>query len=291
MTIPVVLAALLAAMFWGMEPVLSKRGFAHGADTLYFGLLVVATGTVTFWGVLVATGNWVEIPVEGLVIFGVGGLIGTALGRVTNLVGVDRVGASINSAVVATNPVLATVLAFGFLGETITVVQAAGVIVVVTGIVRLTLARGGDLGGWRPRDLVFPLAAAAAFGAGNVIRRFGLVVTAADPIQAIAVNEAAALVFLGAYAFAIRDTGIPALPLRAHAFFVGSGLASALGLLMLFVALQTGRVAIVTTLAGTSTLFATALSALVLRDLERVSRGIVVGAGLVVAGVAVIAFS
>lgn len=291
MDIPVVLAALLAAMFWGMEPVLSKRGFVHGADTLYFGLLVVATGAVTFWGVLLATGSGISISPSGIVIFAVGGLIGTALGRVTNLVGVDRVGASINSAIVATNPVIATVLAFFFLGESITLIQAGGVIVVVTGLIRLTIARGGDLGGWQPRELVFPLAAAAAFGAGNVIRRFGLVVTSADPMQAIAVNESAALVMLVAYAVAIRDTGIPPLPARAYGFFIASGLASALGLLMLFVALQSGRVAIVTTLSGTSTLFATALSAFVLRDLERVSRGIVVGAALVVVGVGLIAFA
>lgn len=291
MDIPVVLAALLAAMFWGMEPVLSKRGFVHGADTLYFGLLVVATGALTFWGVLLATGSGISISPSGIVIFAVGGLIGTALGRVTNLVGVDRVGASINSAIVATNPVIATVLAFFFLGESITLIQAGGVIVVVTGLIRLTIARGGDLGGWQPRELVFPLAAAAAFGAGNVIRRFGLVVTSADPMQAIAVNESAALVMLVAYAVAIRDTGIPPLPARAYGFFIASGLASALGLLMLFVALQSGRVAIVTTLSGTSTLFATALSAFVLRDLERVSRGIVVGAALVVVGVGLIAFA
>ena len=77
-------------------------------------------------------------------------------------------------------------------------------------------------------------------------------------------------------------------PRRTYAYFAGSGTITAVALLSLFAALARGRVAVVDPLAATAPLFTVLFAAVLLRDLERVTRGVVVGAALVVLGAALI---
>lgn len=285
-------AGLMAALFWGIAPVVMKRGFSYGGRPMEAAAIVVSTGFVALWGAVLVTQGPADfapgLSPAGYAVFLAGGLVGTALGRITNFTGIDRVGASVNSAVVSTNPLFATVMALVFLGELVSATQAAGVVVVVLGLVALTVSRGGDLTGWNVRDLAFPLVAALAYGSGGVIRRYGLTTTPAAALEGATLNETAALVGILGYFVARGGRTLPRIPPRAVGYFALSGVFNVLGVLMLFVGLERGRVAIVVTLSGTSTLFATALSALFLHDLERVTRGVAVGALLVALGVALI---
>lgn len=292
MTVVPYVAGLLAATFWGVTPVITKRGYAYGGRPMEVTAIVLSTGAILLWAVVLATQGIVgfagEMDPAGYAIFLAGGLVGTAFGRIMNYTGIDRVGASVNSAVVATNPLFATVLALLFLGELVSLIQAAGVVVVVLGLAFLTTSKGGDLTGWRPRDLTFPLLAALAYGSGGVIRRYGLTTTPATAIEGAALNETAALLGILAFFVLRRDRTIPRVPRRAVAYFVATGVFVALGILMMFVGLEFGRVSIVVTLAATSSLFAIFLSTVFLGDLEKVTRGTVVGAMLVVLGIVLI---
>jgi drug/metabolite transporter (DMT)-like permease len=201
---------------------------------------------------------------------------------------VDRVGASVNSAGVSVRPLFATSLAIAWLGEPVTLATVLGVVVLVAGLVVLALAKGGDVSGWEPRELLFPVAAALAFAVGNVVRKFGLDTTPATTLQAVTVNETAALVGLAGYALASRGRGAFDVPRRTYGIFAVSGTITAVALLSLFEAFDRGPVAVVDPLAGTAPLFTTLFAAFLLRDLERVTRGVVAGAGLIVAGAALI---
>lgn len=287
------LAGILTAVCWGFSPILSKRGLSEGGSPLSVALTVVVTGWVLLWGSLLfifrPSQPVLEASLEALGIFVAGGLFGTAIGRIATYSGVDRLGASINQAVVATNPLFATVLAVIFLHELISPMQAVGIAVVVVGLIVLTISKGGDLGGWERQDLVFPLVAAMSFGGGSVIRRFGLTTTSITAIQGAALNETGALVGLLGYVVVRRRGGRALAPPRsALGYFVLTGVASGLGLVFLFVGLTHGRVAIVATLSGISTMFATGLSYLFLPDLERITRGVVGGSAIVVVGTALI---
>jgi DME family drug/metabolite transporter len=285
-------AGFTAALCWGIAPVLSKRGFSYGGNSFLVTSIIIVTSVTLFWSLLVLKQGLMDVlpdisPV-GYGIFLLAGFVGTAVGRINNYAGIDHVGASVNSAVIATQPVFATILALLFLGEQVTVVQVAGIFAVVGGVVVLTFSRGGDVGGWRPRELLFPLAAALAYSTGSVIRRFGLQTTPTLPLEAVALNETAALLGVLGYTVAAGYLRPDSIAPRGYVYFVGAGLASATGLLAFFIGLDNGRVAIVTTLVATSTLFATVFSYFGLGDLEEVTRGIVAGAIFVVAGVAVI---
>jgi uncharacterized membrane protein len=289
----VYLLALLPAVIWGFTPVLDKRGMSLEGTALQAALVVVVVDFSLFLVALLAlrgsdilTG--LDPATAGLFLFA--GATGTALGRLAIFVGVDRVGASINSAVVSARPLFATVFAFGLLGEPISLSTAVGIVVLVAGLVVLSLAKGGDLAGWESRDLIYPLASGALFAFGNVLRRFGLGTGGADVLQAVALNEAGALVVFLTYA-AIRGTrGFQSADRRSYGYFAASGALTAVALLSLFgaLALPAGRVAIVESLASTAPLFTTVFAYFLLRDLERVTRGVVAGAVMVAVGVALV---
>jgi drug/metabolite transporter (DMT)-like permease len=289
---PVYALALLPAVLWGFSPILSKRGMASGGSSLQASLTVVLVDS-TLYGLalLVRQGFDVagSLTLPSAALFLGAGVVGTAIGRLATFAGVDRVGASINSAVISTRPFFAGLLAVLFLGESVTPVTLAGIVVLVVGLAVLALSRGGDRSGWVPRDLLFPLVAAAAFGVGNVARKFGLgAFSDATLLEAVALNELGAMVALGAYAVAADRRDVFSAPRRSYAYFVGSGTITAVALLSLFAALQIGRVVIVDPLTATAPLFTTVFAAVFLRDLERVTTRLVFGALLVVVGVVLI---
>lgn len=293
MTDPVVYAfALVPAVLWGFSPILSKRGMAGGGSSLQAALVVVTLDCVVYWAALLVLdgpNGLLALSGTALVVFAVAGLVGTSLGRLATFAGVHRVGASVNSAGISSRPLFATLLAAGWLGEPVTPTTGLGIVVLVAGLVVLTLSKGGDVSGWRPRDLLFPISAALAFGVGNVVRRFGLTAYPdTTVVAAVAVNETAALVGLGGYAVLRGRRDVLAAPRATYGFFAASGALTAVALFSLFAALRLGRVAVVDPIAATAPLFTTVFAAVLLRDLERVTAGIVVGAALVVCGAALV---
>lgn len=287
----VVALSLLAALVWGFEPVVSKRAMAAGGTALQASLVVVSVTLVSYWAALAVSGGIGGLPQRApraLAVFLVAGIVAGAFGRITTFLGVHRVGASINSAGISTRPLFATALALGWLGESVGFATVAGTTLLVAGLVVLALSKGGDLGGWRLRELVFPLSAAVAFALGNVLRRFGFTTTDVTVLEALALNPIGAMAFLVAYAVLRRRDAVLNAPRETYPLFAVSGLLTAVGLLALFAALERGQVAIVDPLTGTAPLFTAVFAAVLLRDLERVTRGVLVGATLIVAGAALI---
>ena len=292
----VYLLALVPALLWGLSPVFSKRGMDAGGDPVQASLVVVVVDSTLYWVVLLATQGvdlFAALTVEALAIFVVAGLVGTALGRIAVFVGVERVGASANSAAISTRPLFATMLAAGFLGERVTLTTGVGVVIIVGGLLVLATARGGDLSGWHYRDLLYPVAAAVAFAAGNVLRRYGLQTTETSALEAVAINETAALVGLAAFVVAVRGRDTLVAPRRTFGYFAASGTLTAVALLSLFAAFAhpAGRVAVVDPLAATAPLFTAGFAAVLLEDVEAVTRGVVAGAVLIVVGVALVVTS
>jgi len=289
----VYLLALVPAVIWGFTPILDKRGMSLDGTALQAASTVVVVDLSLFvLALLVLRGPdllaGLDPTLAGLFLFA--GATGTALGRLTVFIGVDRVGASINSAVVSARPLFATAFAFGLLGEPVSLLTGVGIAVLVVGLVVLSLARGGDLAGWTTPDLLYPLASAVLFAFGNVLRRYGLETGGADVLQAVALNEAGALLVFLAYAAVRGPDGFRSADRRSYGYFAVSGTLTAVALLSLFgaLALPAGRVAIVESLTSTAPLFTTVFAFFLLRDVERVTLGVVVGAVLVVVGAALV---
>jgi drug/metabolite transporter (DMT)-like permease len=288
----VVALALVPAVLWGFSPILSKRGMAGGGSSLQAALMVVLVDSTLYCVALfVRQGPEIlgGVTVASGALFLLSGVVGTAVGRLAVFAGIDRVGASINSAVISIRPLFASILAVVLLGEEVTVVTVAGIAVLVGGLAVLAVSEGGDVTGWEPRELLFPLAAAVAFAAGNVARKFGLDAFAGITVlEAVALNEVGATATLAVYAVVNGRRDIFDAPRRTYGYFAASGTMTAVALLSLFAALKVGRVVVVDPLAATAPLFTTIFAALFLRDLERVTTKVVAGAALVVFGVTLV---
>ena len=292
MALDVVALALTTAALWGASSPISKLGLERGGTPFQAALTVVTVSVALYWTAILVQGPQVfGHSLGAIAVFAFTGVLGTAIARVVTYTGVQRVGASVNSAGVNTRPVFASLGAVIFLGESLTLQTSVGIVIVVGGLIAIALSQGGDLRGWQTTDLVFPLAAAMAFAAGNVVRRFGFTSTSITPIEGVAFNETAGLVGLLIYVAARHRgdvRGFLDAPREAYFWFAGAGVVSAVALFTLFEALSRGRVVVVDPISSPTSLFAILFTFLFLREVERVTTRLVVGAVLVVTGVVLI---
>lgn len=294
MDVGMVSLAILAAAGWGAGSPLSKLGMENGGSPYQVALTVVTISGAAYWAALAVRGaDILSLAPWVIGLFLVTGVFATAFARILTFEGVERLGSSINSAGINTRPVWASILAVIFLGETVTPQMGVGILVVVVGLMFVAFSEGGDLSGWEPHNLVFPLGAAVAFGTGSVIRRFAFTSTNITPLQGAALNETAGLVGILAF-LAIQNPGLEefrgalAAPRKAYAFFAGSAFMNAFALLALFEALSRGPVVVVDPLSSPTSLFAILFTFIFLRQIERVTRRLLLGALLVITGVVLI---
>lgn len=287
--------ALLSAIAWGSSSGVSKLGMEAGGTPFQAALTNVSVSLVVFVTVIVARGESIRgFTLFAIALFAVTGLLATAVARVLSYTGVQRVGASVNGAAINTRPVFAALGAVVFLGETVQPSTAIGIAMVVAGLITLAISRGGDVSGWRRSDLVFPLGAALLYGSGSVLRRYGFTHTDMTTIVGVAINETAGLAGLLLFVLVYRSDDVGAYlsaPRSAYAYFVGIGLLNAVALFALFEALSRGRVVIVDPLSSTTSLFTIAFVGLFLKDVEVLTKRLVLGAVLVVLGVVLVTAS
>lgn len=281
--------AFVTAAFYGLEPVLTKRGLAAGGTWLQSTLILLLVRMVLFWTALFAfagfDGAFAGLTGLGVALFAVASLVATALGRPAMYVGFDRVGSTVSNAFVNARPLMSVVLGVALLGEQVTLSLAVGVVVLVGGLVAITLSEGGDVSGWSKADLVFPLITAVAFSSGNVVRRYGFTVTETTVLQAVAVGETVTFLAMVAYAYFGHSASIWTAGRTVYTYFLGGTLLASLGFLAMFAALEAGPVSVVDPIVAAAPLLTVAFAMVFLRDLERVTARLVVGVVLVVAGI------
>ena len=135
----------------------------------------------------------------------------------------------------------------------------------------------------------FALCAAMAYGSSQVLTREGIG-SLAPPL----VGSLIALFWgtLGFAALSARNLGERGDHFgRGALFFVTGGILSAMGVLLMFLALGRGTVVVVSPVLATNPLFTLLFAAMFLRGVERITPRIVLGALLVVAGVAVLSIA
>ena len=141
----------------------------------------------------------------------------------------------------------------------------------------------------RLAGVAFAFGAALAYGASQVIIRHSVEGVASPLVGSLI---ALACGTLGFAVVSAKNLGYSRGRMRrGAAFFAAAGIFSALGVLMMFQALGRAQVVVVSPLVATNPLFTLVFAALLLRGVERITRQIVLGALLVVAGVAVLALA
>jgi len=279
------LLALCAAFGFGLAGIFLRRAL-RWATPIAAAMVSVSFTTVFVCILAVATAPLDRLFTWSITPFLLAGLIAPGLARLAFFIGVDRVGIARAAPLVSTAPVFAVLVAMAALEERPSPLLLLAVAFITVGGA-LVAARDAGEGTWRRLDLVFPVLGALGFALRDNIFRYGFrryeepVLAAA----AAAVASVATMSLVGALTF---RAGRIAITRHALVLLAASGLSEALAYTTALRAFREGNVSIVSPLVSTHGLFALALAAIFLRDLERVTWRLVVATGLIVVGILIV---
>ncbi len=273
--------ALQASLAFAISSVLIRRGLAT-SNAITGSFISISLSAATSW-ILVSF----FIPLSSFLThavwyFVVGGIFAPGAARILVYMGIDRIGVSRSVPVVNAAPMIASILAVFFLGETWTFQNFIGTSLVILGVVIISRTQT-EQKRWDKRDLIYPLMAAMAFAIASNLRKFGLLVENI-PLMASAANGTSALLFAALVLQVQGGRRVFKLSGSSFCWFFAAGLASTAGMLANFYALSFGRLVIVEPLVSTNPVFTVLLAAIFLRDVEAVTLRVVAGALFTVAG-------
>lgn len=275
--------ALAAALLSAVATIFARQGL-RGSDPYTGAWINMIVGAIGLWIVVLATGGVGQVSTRSLLLFAAAGLIGTVGGRLTRFLAIEKVGATVTAAVGSVTPLIASFLAILLLGEFVTLPILMGTAVIVIGTVLLSTS--GQRLGFRPWQIVLPLASATCFGIVQIIRKVGL--DDMGPVLGTCINLTAAAIAFTAVMLASGHRGIYACRGRQLVYFVCAGLTENAGVFLVILALTSGAVSVVTPLAATTPIFVLLLSLFFLKGVEILTARVVVGTLLIVAGVCLI---
>lgn len=265
-----------------MDTILVRRGARYSSILSAAFLSYVVTAALMWTWVL--THNAASIIWQPAALYFVlSGTMQPLLARIFFYIGLERVGVARAAPIRGTGPLFSVFLAVLFLHERPSTWVYVGAFLIVVGgwfVVTRTKENAKD---WRLLDIVFPLLAAFVAAISQNLRRAGLLLIP-NPFVAGAVTTGTSLILLTVY-LGIRRQFATVIPKRPSIpFYLPASFISAGAQLLVFVSLSLGEVSVVVPLLNTNPLFALIFSVLFLKDLEKVSLNIVIGALLLLCG-------
>lgn len=276
------LYAILAAFSFGLNAVFVRKGMRESSPVT--ATLVIAGVQVTILSLLLL----LDIPVfnwRAIIYFIIAGVFSAILGRTLNYISIDRLGVPISTSLSGTNPLFALILAVIFLGEDVSINTLLGSFFVVAGIA--LMSGWGASNSLNFRDMVIPLFSAFFYACSSAIRKIGLNILPESILGAV-VGALTSLIAYPILLLLMGRSGQFKLNKKAIPWLIGGGIATSTAWIGMFTATQMGSVSVVSAIIGANPLFGLLLSAILLRDTERITKQVAVGSILIVIAVIVI---
>ncbi len=283
-----VLLACLAAFGFGALAVAVRVGFRRFDEPLLAALCISVVGCAAVAAVAAASGALGSLRLADAAVFlGIGALV-PGLSQLLFVRAVRDAGPSRASIAIGTAPIFSAALAVAFLGETLGPTLA---------IATLLIVAGGALLAWEPVrpagfraiGVVLGVVCAVLFAVRDNLVREAAERGELEPLAATTASLLGAVLVLGLVALATRVQAGGPVPVRTvAAAFAPAGVCLGLAYAALIEAFDRGQVTVVAPLNATQSLWAVALSAIVLGRSEAIGRRLVLAAVLVVAGGALI---
>lgn len=279
--------ALMTAICFGINPVLLKLGFARKGRSDVAVVIGLAITVPVYLAIAPLVGgiSFAHMTLPAVVGFVLGGLFGGGIGRRWMYLAIEKIGASPAAAIKNAAPVITTALAILFLGERVTLLHWLAIVTIVAGITLITWRKGLGARHVLSVGVLAALGSALSYGVRPLFLKYGL--DAANlPLTGALIGAVAAL----AYAAVLTPNSELWFGLREKSLglFAASGILQALGFLALTFGLSGEDVSIVYPVTATAPLFTLLFTALMLRNTERLTWRIVVGAVAITAGVIVL---
>ena len=287
------LAALSAALGFGISTVLARRFMTAVAPES--GVLVSIAMNVTVFLMLTLGAIWsAGLPAvnpTSLVLFVLGGLAGTLVGRNLTYMSIARLGPAMSTSIRLSNVVFSLAFGLALLRELPRVWQLVGLAIVTAGLWTGVWSRervpAPARGGTDVTGIALALGSAAAFGLGDTMRRMGLALTP-SPVLAAAVGASAALLAHLLWSTRRHSARWPQGAALRRTDLWGSAACNTVAILLLLTALRHTPVAIVSVLYNLQVLVVLIAGPILLRGQEPIPPGLVFGTLLALVGTTLI---
>ncbi len=283
------LMAIVAAAIFPLGLVFLKKGYDHSSP-LYGTIVVTAMNAAVLWFIALSISEVHLAFSSAALFFVIGGFIGHGMARYLQFIGLHHIGAARNTTVIAgAAAFLGVAIAVIFRGETLTVPIAIGVAALIVGVA--LLAHESRKTKWNPIYLLIPLGAALLYSIMSNLYKAGLDVIP-DAFLAGAIGMTAALCAMLIFIVPeVRKNKLPGIPMirKALPLFAIAGAINTVGIILNFQALKLGQVSVVHPILNSQPLFATLYGYLFLKQHEKITLHVVLGAVTVVAGIVLIA--
>lgn len=282
-----ILFGLFGSFWFAVSMILINRGIA---SLDYFRGLLTNLGfnTLFLWIYVTLFTDRVDLWVPANLIFVLVGIFVPGVARFFIFKGMDRLGASITSCLTNATPLFATLFAVWFLREQPSATNLLGTLSIVAGIISLSWR--GSTKTWRTRDLLFPLTAAFLFAARDNMVRLGVAHIHAPILGAAIAATTSFVTMLLLYVLFEKKTPLGVAAPRGFTIFAAAGFMNFLSYAFAYTALSMESVSIISPLINASSLFVLPLSAIFLKDVDRLTPRKVGAIVLVILGVFLISW-
>lgn len=266
----------LSAMGWAVDSILVRKG-ARTSSVLSAAFLSYVVTTVLMWSYVAINYPLSIVRSPAAWYFMASGTLQPLLARIFLYIGIDRLGVARAMPLRGTGPLFSVAIAVFFLHERPVAPVYLGALFIVAGgwlVLYRKDAAGSD---WRLLDAVYPLLAALLAGISQNFRKAGLLILP-NPFVAGAVTTGTSLTIFVLYLWIKRQFSVVIPSRESLPYFGPTAFVSAISQLLVFTSLNLGDVSVMIPLLNTTPLFSLLFSVIFLRDLERVTVHIVLGA-------------
>ena len=282
-----ILLALFASFCFAVSMILINRGVL--AIDYFRGLLTnLGINALFLWLYVFLFIDRIDLWIPANLIFVLVGVFVPGVARFFIFKGMERLGASITSCLTNSTPLFATLFAMMFLAERPTATNLLGTFLIVLGIVALSWK--GVTKTWQTRDLLFPVTAAFLFAARDNLVRLGLL-QIESPIVGAGIAATTSFATMSVIYLAFEEKKpLGSSVRRGVELFAGAGFMNFLSYVFAYTALSMERVSLMSPLINGSSLFILPLSALFLKDVEKLTPRKIAAVLLVILGVFLISW-
>jgi drug/metabolite transporter, DME family len=279
------LLALLSAAVSGIAIVLVGR-HSNETDALSVSMLISFTGLLVILPFAALLTDFSTLSLQGVLLFGAGGMLMPGLVRIFYYVGLKRLGPPVNSSVFSVYPIYSALFAVFFLSELLTAANWIGVAAIASGVILIEMScRNNNCADRTLKDWFFPIVGGLMYGVSAIFMKSALNISDA-PFLGLAIAYCFAFVPYFVI-FAYRRTAGNHLSLRKDLrFFWMAGVGQGISWILSFYALSVDAVSVVVPLLSLEPLFVVLFAFLGLRQQERLS--IKLAASIVVTALGVV---
>jgi transporter family protein len=287
--------ALIAAVSFAVGIVLARKTAGEAGEAFSVTALSIFSGIPLFAVVIIAGGNWhnlVDIPLKALGMLVAVGFIHFVIGRLLAYNAFRYLGANRATPITQISPVFTVILSWIFLNESLTVFIALGVAFLMAGVFLITREKGSFAGDNKKRSshevrgIVFSLIAALCWGITPVLIK-PAIEQAGSPVVGnfISYSTAGIIFMVMLFPGTARRNNFKRLSFQRNVLpMIISGLFTATGQLLYYIALGKSAANVIAPLISTEILFIFLLSLLVNRRSEVFTVKVALGMAAAVAG-------